>query len=157
MAPRTDLTDLASFDDPQVAAHCCQFLNEHDITTHFFDEGDLQFFLFFTKPKASLKVRVADEDYTEVAKLLVEFEKSNPEQAPLIYSCPECGSYGVEYPQFSRKFFTPLLAEWLSNFGLFQKKCYCRKCHHTWSKARGSGINPHHVNPLPTMFVPPPG
>lgn len=157
LVQRADLIDLASFDDPQVAAHCCQYLNEHDIQTQFYDEGDLQFFLFFTKPKASLKVRVKEQDYSESVKLLMEFEQKNPLQAPLIYSCPDCGSYAVEYPQFSRKFITPLVLEWLSNLGLFKKQCYCRKCHSTWPKNRRTGINPRHVDPTTTMLFPPPG
>ncbi len=157
MVQRADLIDLASFDDPQVAAQCCQHLNSHDIETHFYDEGNLQFFLFFSKPKASLKVRIKEEDYGEAVKLLVDFEKQNPHYASLIYSCPDCGSYAVEYPQFSRKFITPLFVEWLSNVGLFKKQCYCRKCHNTWPKMRLSGINPQHTSPTATMFVPPPG
>ena len=80
-----------------------------------------------------------------------------PERGSLavVYSCPECGSFGVEYPQYTRKFFTPLLIEWMSNFGLFEKAFYCRKCHYTWPKGRTTGINRHHLNPGPDMFVSP--
>lgn len=157
MVQRTDLIDLASFDDPQVAARCCHYLNSQGIETHFYDEGHLQFFLFFSKPQASLKVRVKEEDYGEAVRLLVDFEQQNPQQATAIYSCPDCGSYAVEYPQFSRKFITPLFVEWLSNLGLFKKQCYCRKCHNTWPKVRPAGVNPRHLTPGATMFVPPAG
>ncbi|MGV3662854.1 MAG: hypothetical protein ACO1TE_21900, partial [Prosthecobacter sp.] len=154
---RTDLTDLASFDDSQAAERCCQHLEANGVDTHFYDESGLQSVVFLTKPKASLKIQVAEEDYGRAVQLLIDFEKENPQVAASIYSCPDCGSFAVEYPQFSRKFMTPLFLEWLSNLGLFKKQCYCRKCHSTWPKSRNRGINRHHLAPTSSVFVPPPG
>lgn len=154
---RTDLTDLASFDDSQAAERCCQHLEANGIETHFYDESGLQSVVFLTKPKASLKIQVQEDDYARAVRLLIDFEKENPLVAGSVYSCPDCGSFAVEYPQFSRKFVTPLFLEWLSNFGLFKKQCYCRKCHSTWPKTRHRSVNRHHLTPAPSVFVPPPG
>lgn len=154
---RTDLIDLASFDDPQAAELCCQHLQAHGVDTHFYDESGLQSVVFLTNPKASLKIQVEEGQYGDAVKQLIEFEKQNPQLASFIYSCPDCGSFAVEYPQFSRKFMTPLLLEWLSNLGLFRKQCYCRKCHSTWPRARSQGLNQHHLAPTSSVFVPPPG
>lgn len=154
---RTDLIDLASFDDSQAAELCCQHLETNDVETHFYDESGLQSVVFLTKSKANLKIQVQEGDYEAAVRLLIEFEKQNPELASCIYSCPDCGSFAVEYPQFSRKFMTPLFLEWLSNLGLFRKQCYCRKCHSTWPRTRARGINKHHLAPTSSVFVPPPG
>jgi DNA-directed RNA polymerase subunit RPC12/RpoP len=48
--------------------------------------------------------------------------------------CPECGSPRVEYPQFTRKFLTPLLVELLISLGAGEKDYYCMDCHYTWPK-----------------------
>lgn len=157
IAQRADLIDLASFDDAGAAQLCCQHLEAHDIETHFYDESGLQSVVFFTKPKANWKVQVKESEYEAAAGLLIDFEKEHPDMASSIYSCPECGSFAVEYPQFSRKFMTPLLLEWASNLGLFRKQCYCRKCHHTWPRTRAQGINRRHLSPGASIFVPPPG
>jgi hypothetical protein len=153
---RTDFLDLATFDNRKAAELFCQFLGAHGIETSVYDEGDLQMFVFLTKPAANIKVQVRDEDYAEAVTCLIEFEKQNPQLLPFIYSCPDCGSFAVEYPQFSRKFITPLFLEWLSNLGLFQKQCYCRRCHATWPKQCTSQINPRHLEWNPDLSVPPP-
>lgn len=157
MIHRADLVDLASFDGHMVAELFSQRLNAKDIPTHAYDERDLQLFVFLSEPKAYMKIQVAEEHYAKAVAELIQFETTHPEFAELIFSCPDCGSFAVEYPQYTRKFITPLLVEWLSNFGLFKKLFYCRKCHYTWAKRRGAGINRHHINPADTIFVPPPG
>jgi hypothetical protein len=153
---RTDLVDLASFDGHFAADSCCEHLEKQGIEAHLYDERDVQTFLFLTRPKASLKVQVREEDYGKAVAQLIELEKQSPEVAALIYSCPDCGSFAVEYPQFSRKFITPLFLEWLSNLGLFEKQCYCRKCHCLWPRKPHKGINRRHLRPDKTIFVPPP-
>lgn len=156
LAHRTDLLDLATFDNHRAAEHFCQHLAAHGIETSVYDEGDLQMFVFLSKPGANIKVQVKEEDYAEAVARLIEFEQQNPQMLPYLYSCPECGSFAVEYPQFSRKFITPLFLEWLSNLGLFSKQCYCRKCHATWPKERATQINPRHLEWNPDISVPPP-
>lgn len=156
MATRKDLFDLASFEDHKTLELFCLYLSEHGIEHAAHDEADLQMFVFLTKPGASLKVQVSEEAYAEAVTCLIEFEQKHPDLVPSIYSCPECGSFAVEYPQFSRKFMTPLLLEWLSNLGLFRKQCYCRKCHAMWTKKRCTTINPRHLEWNPDISVPPP-
>lgn len=156
MVHRSDLVDLASFDDPIVVDALADHLKAHGVDSDVYDEGDFQRFIFMTQPKGSKKIQVRDDDYAKGVELLIDFEKNHPEHASLIHSCPECGSFAVEYPQYTRKFFTPLLIEWLGNLGLFEKEFYCRKCHYTWPKKRASGINRHHLNPNQQVFVAPP-
>ena len=157
MVHRMDLVDLASFDDESAMEAFSEHLKANGVGTDTYDEGDLQRFIYMSKPKASKKIQVREENYVRGVHLLIDFEKSHPHLAPLVHSCPECGSFAVEYPQYTRKFFTPLLVEWLSNIGLFEKEFYCRKCHYTWPKKPVSGINRQHLNPNDAMFVLPPG
>lgn len=153
---RTDMLDLATFDSQKAVELCCLHLSRQGIETSVYDEGGLQMFVFLTKPAANIKVQVREEDYAEAVTCLIEFEQKHPDLVPFIYSCPDCGSFAVEYPQFSRKFITPLFLEWLSNLGLFPKQCYCRKCHATWTKAHFTTINPRHLEWNPDISVPPP-
>jgi transposase-like protein len=48
--------------------------------------------------------------------------------------CPECNSPRVEYPQYTRKFITPLLIELLISLGIGEKTYYCTDCQYTWRK-----------------------
>lgn len=154
---RTDLIDLASFSSRTAADIHCQQLNAHGIETQISDERDLQTFVFMMDPTALIKIQVKEELYAQAVRRLIEFEKLHPEYTRNLLSCPECGSLAIEYPQSKRKFSTPLLVEWLSSCGLFPKQCYCRKCHYTWSRKRREGVNPMHVHPPVSVFVPPPG
>jgi hypothetical protein len=153
---RADLVDLASFDNPQAVESCCVYLIEQGIDAEVYDESDLQSSVFLTKPRANVKLQVKEEDYAQAVEQLIEFEQQHPDLASSIYSCPECGSFAVEYPQFSRKFITPLLLEWMSNLGLFKKQCYCRKCHAMWLPTQRHAINPRHLEAHADMLVPPP-
>ncbi|MDB6006796.1 MAG: hypothetical protein JWR15_3783 [Prosthecobacter sp.] len=156
LATRTDLLDFVSIEDRKTLELFCLYLSEHGIEHAAYDEGDLQMFVFMSKPGANMKVQVSEEDYAEAVTCLIEFEQKHPDLVGHIFSCPECGSFAVEYPQFSRKFITPLFLEWLSNLGLFKKQCYCRKCHATWPKTRLTSINPLHLKWNPDISVPPP-
>lgn len=151
-----DFIDLACFDGHYAAEYCRAELEKHGIESQIYDERNVQTFIFLTQPKASFKVLVKSADYSRAAELLIELEKADPQVATLVYSCPECGSFAVEYPQFSRKFITPLFMEWMSNLGVFKKLCYCRKCHATWPRTVRKGVNPKHLHPDSSVLVPPP-
>lgn len=152
----TELVDLASFSSHKAASLFRSHLDENGISTQSYDERDLQLFVFFTKPYANIKLQVRECDYARAVGVLIDFEKKHPEFARFIYSCPECGSFGVEYPQFTRKFFTPAFVEWFASIGLFPKQCYCRKCHFTWARKRTDGVNAQHFYPTRSVFIPPP-
>ena len=127
------------------------------VSTQLHDERDVQRFLFFTKPKANIKLHVKEKDYARAAAMLIGFEKEHPEYARHIFSSPECGSFAVEYPPFTRKFLiTPLLIEWMISLGLFAKQCDCRECHHSWAPQRTEGMNKQHLHPSRSVFIPPP-
>jgi transposase-like protein len=128
-----DFINFATVDNLTQAESLSRKLGVEGIPTRVYDERDVQRFVFMTKPKGYSFVQVREKDYTRAAALLQEWELEDPELASHVFNCPECGSFAVEYPQFTRKFLiTPLHIELMSSLGLFKKQFYCRKCHATW-------------------------
>lgn len=126
--------NLATMDNPYVADQLAETLTQHGIKSRMHDESSVQRFVFLTKPKGFSIVQVPETDYARAISVLQELQDEQDRICDHIFSCPECGSLAVEYPQFTRKYFiTPLLLEWASNLGLFKKEFYCRKCHWTWA------------------------
>lgn len=133
--------NLATLDSMYEAENLAEALSRNGITARTHDEQDVQRFIFFTKPKAFSIVQVHDADYARAVNLIQDMQSTHEPVCRHIFSCPECGSLAVEYPQFTRKYFiTPLLLEWASNFGLFEKKFYCRKCHALWPYQAGAKL-----------------
>ncbi|MDZ4286747.1 MAG: DUF2007 domain-containing protein [Prosthecobacter sp.] len=147
--------NLATVDNLSEAESLSLRLSDHGIPTRVHDERNMQRFLFLTKPKGYSYVQVQEQDYARAAALIQEWEAESPTFATHIFSCPECGSFAVEYPQFTRKaFIVPLVLEWLSNIGLYEKQFYCRKCHATWPPRQPSSA-PAAGMPA-SVLVPPP-
>ncbi|HAL71220.1 MAG TPA: hypothetical protein DCP71_05545 [Verrucomicrobiales bacterium] len=114
--------NLATLDSMYEAENLAEALSRNGITARTHDEQDVQRFIFFTKPKAFSIVQVHDADYARAVNLIQDMQGAHEPMCRHIFSCPECGSLAVEYPQFTRKYFiTPLLLEWASNFGLSRR------------------------------------
>jgi len=125
--------NLATLDSFQQADNLAKLLGQKGMTARVVDEADIQKFLFLTTPKAYSIVQIPEEKYAEAVGVVQKLQEDGEAVCSHIFSCPECGSLAVEYPQFTRKYFiTPLLIEWASSLGLFKKQFYCRKCHWTW-------------------------
>ncbi|SKA82229.1 hypothetical protein SAMN02745166_00880 [Prosthecobacter debontii] len=125
--------NLATMDSEHEAHRLASRFSEQGIKSRVHDERDIQLFVFFTKPKAFTIVQVDDGDYSRAIAFIQHLHDLNDPVCGHIFSCIECGSFAVEYPQFTRKYLiTPLLLEWASNLGLFKKQFYCRKCHAMW-------------------------
>src|SRR5919201_1443947 len=84
------------------------------------DESKLQRFGFMTKPSATHKVVVDMDDFEKASQLVEEWEKTDHVLEKAI-RCPECRSPRIEYPQYTRKFVTPLIIELFVSLGLFPK------------------------------------
>ena len=146
--------NLATMDDLKEAEALSLKLEQEGIPSRVRDESNVQRFLFFTRPKGFSIVQVQEDDYARAARLVQLWDAENQSLAAHIFSCPECGSYAVEYPQYTRKYaITPMLMEWLSNLGLFEKQFYCRKCNATW--APGRRTRPNRPATPQSVLVPP--
>ena len=106
------------------------------------DDSLLQRLVFWTRPFAFIKVYVDGRQFQRARDLLGRWNQEDHVLDAAV-RCPECGSPRVEYPQFTRKFVTPLLIEWMISLGAGEKDCYCLDCHYTWirrAKARAKEL-----------------
>jgi predicted Zn-ribbon and HTH transcriptional regulator len=127
------MVTIATFNEPAKAKHLKARLEEAGVKADIHNEGRLQQAVFRSTPQANAKVLVAEEDFEEANKLMVEWEASDPQIGSAI-RCPQCKSPRIEYPQLTRKFITPWLASILFALKIFPKEFYCQDCHFTWGK-----------------------
>jgi hypothetical protein len=53
----------------------------------------------------------------------------------LAVRCPECQSSSIEFPQVTRKFFTPALCQMVMiALHVVPRQYYCLNCHFSWPK-----------------------
>jgi len=110
-----------------------QFL-EAGVPTLLHDESKLERFWFMSEPLAAIHVEVPQPDYLRAKHLLSEWEKVN-EAMRAVVRCPECQSSSVEFPQITRKFFTPALCQLvLMALHITPRQYYCLDCHFSWPK-----------------------
>ncbi len=124
---------IASFENEGPAESLRNRLSGDGIHARLVDDSALQSLLFWTKPAATKRVYVDPADFDRARGLVEEWDKAG--QLPTgVIRCPECRSLRVDFPQYTRKFLTPLVVELLVSLGLAEKDYYCRDCHYTWPK-----------------------
>jgi len=124
---------IASFANREPARTLKSRLESAGISARVADDSLLQSLVFWTKPFATMKVLVNEDAFDRARHLIEEWDKREHILEGAI-RCPECGSPRVEYPQYTRKFATPLLIELLISLGLAEKDFYCTECHYTWPR-----------------------
>lgn len=126
------LTKLAAFNEQEPAAALVARLKESGIEASIHDESNQQKWqLWNLKPHAHLHVQVAVEDEPNARKMLTDWAAKEGSSLGAV-RCPDCGSFQVEYPQFSRKTFVGALPAALAPAGLIERTYYCESCHLTW-------------------------
>jgi hypothetical protein len=127
--PWVNAAIFESLNDAQALA---AFLNSRRLETRIFNDRLLQLFLFLCPPHATFRVQVR----ASASKVAAELLDSAPEAMPILQkaiACPSCGSLRVNYPQMTRKFFTPTVLLHLGIiFRIIHHEAYCEKCHYTW-------------------------
>ena len=123
---------VATFNEEPPARLLRDRFEQAGIAAKFKDDYFLQRFIFFVKPAGTKKVYVDINEFDRARGLLRDWDR---EEHVLDHAvrCPECRSARIEYPQYTRKFVTPLVIEWLISFGA-EKDYYCMDCHYTWPK-----------------------
>src|ERR1700760_2892433 len=127
------MVTIATFNEPAKAKVLKERLAQAGIRADVHNEGHLQKVAFMSRPQASNKVQVEDNDFERAQQLMVEWESTDPDVANALIRCPQCRSARIEYPQLTRKFITPALASVLFTLRIFPKEFYCQDCHYTWS------------------------
>jgi hypothetical protein len=125
-------TKIASFNEAAHAEALVERLGKEGIEADVHDESDQQKWqLWNLRPRAHLLVRVGVNDETR-ARALLQVWAAEPENIVGAVRCPECGSFSIEYPQFSRKTLLGALPSALAAAGVIEQAYYCQKCHFTW-------------------------
>jgi hypothetical protein len=124
---------LATFNHLDKAEALQKRLEQAGINAVIHDESRLQRFGFMTDPIAARKVAVEPKDFEGAKRLLNDWDKAEGLLRDAV-RCPQCKSSRIEYPQFTRKFITPMVVELFIVIGLFPKEFYCEDCHYTWPK-----------------------
>jgi transposase-like protein len=127
------MVTIATFNEPAKAKRLKERFQQAGLKADIHNEGHLQKVAFMSKPQANVKVQVDDNDFEQAQGLMVEWEANDPDIASAIIRCPQCGSSNIEYPQMTRKSFTPAMASVLFALKIFPKEFYCHDCHFTWS------------------------
>jgi hypothetical protein len=73
------MVTIATFNEPAKAKHLKTRLQEAGIKADLHNEGHLQKVAFMSKPQASAKVLVHEDDFEKANQLMLEWEASDPE------------------------------------------------------------------------------
>jgi hypothetical protein len=122
---------VATFNGAEKAEALKERFEQTGIHALVHDETNLQRYGFMTHAQATHKVQVADSDFLKARQILNIWDERDHVLDSAV-TCPQCHSPRVEYPQFTRKFMTPVLMEMFVSLGLFPKEYYCIDCQYTW-------------------------
>ncbi|MEP6809108.1 MAG: DUF2007 domain-containing protein [Chthoniobacterales bacterium] len=125
------MVTIATFNEAANARHLKDRLQQAGLKADVHNDSQMQNVAFGGNPKAHAKVMVDEQDFEAAHQLMVEWEPTDPEIGAAI-RCPNCQSPRIEYPQMTRRFFTPWLANLLFTFKIIDKEFYCRDCQFTW-------------------------
>ena len=126
------LTKLAAFNELKPAGALVARLRASGIEADIHDESNQQKWqLWSLTPLAHLHVRVGVDAEGKARELLNAWAAEDGANLGAV-RCPECGSFTVEYPQFSRKTIVGALPAALAAAGVIERGFYCEACHFTW-------------------------
>jgi hypothetical protein len=128
-----DSVTLLTTDNKEEAEAVRKRLAEEGLPAILHDEKWLQRLLLVAKPSATEKIEVDRADYEKALEILGRMREEG--SGPTEQTCPQCASAEIDYPQFTRKFITPALADLLIAIGVFPREFYCKSCHFTWADA----------------------
>ncbi len=126
---------LATFHDRLPAQALRDRLEHAGIPAKVGNDTFIQRYIFFVKPAATFQVWVNPDDFDQACEKLTEWDK-NENILKEAVRCLDCRSPRIEYPQYTRKFFAPLVVEWLISLGGAEKDYYCTDCHYTWPRVQ---------------------
>lgn len=122
---------IVSFNELEPAQKFRDRLLRAGIEAQISDESNTEKYWFMSTPLAAIHVEVPEADFVQTAALIRSLGKLEGGVAGAV-QCPECASTQVEYPQTSRKFYTPRFSSFLLALNILPREFYCLDCHYTW-------------------------
>lgn len=126
------MVTIATFNEAVKAKHLKDRLQQAGLKADVHNEGQMQHVAFGGTPQANAKVMVDEQDFEAAHKLMVEWESTDPDVGAAV-RCPQCQSPRIEYPQMTRRFHVPWIANLLFALKIIEKEFYCRDCQFTWT------------------------
>jgi hypothetical protein len=131
--------NLALFENPADSRVVQLFLAGKRIEARTYNDRFLQLFLFLCPPRLTWRLQVRAGSLKATKEML---STTPPEALANAVHCPSCGSLDVNYPQMTRKFFTPTLLLHLGIiFRIIDHECYCDSCHYTWNLPKAPKVH----------------
>jgi hypothetical protein len=122
--------DVALFEKLNDGKSLETFLINHRLESRTYDDKLFRYFLFLRPPRVTYRVQVHGNAFGAATELL---HKDAPAVLEKALHCPSCGSLQVNYPQMTRKFFTPTVLLHLGIiFHVIEHECFCEHCHYLW-------------------------
>ena len=135
---------LAVFPHEDDAMALQAFLLDHGFDSRVYDDHILRTFLFLRPPRQTYRTQVHQRDL-DAAHELISTEPTAARILKRAFDCPSCGSLSVQYPQMTRKFFTPTIFLHLGILlRLIDHEAYCEDCHFIWHLPQDN----HHAEPV---------
>jgi mono/diheme cytochrome c family protein len=109
-------------------------LMQASIPAECHDEPRLARLWFASKAMAGVRLEVPAQSRERSTRLIGEWDAHGGAMSNAI-RCPECGSFRVDYPQFTQKsLLTNLAMGLIAELRLIEKEYYCEDCHCMWSR-----------------------
>jgi hypothetical protein len=123
---------VISFSEMAPAESIAAKLREAGFYAEIRDEsGEQKWLLFNRHPRFHMRVVVPEEQAEAAAAKLKEWDTPTSVLAGAA-RCPECGSFRVEFGQFSRRTIMGALPSVAAATGVIERSFYCESCHYTW-------------------------
>ena len=124
--------NLAVFEHKRDADALKTILEKQGFESRSYNDRVMQYFLFLCPPRATWRLQVREDNL----KPALHWIGHQPDSVLIMkhaIHCPSCDSLVVNYPQMTRKFFTPTLLLHLGIiFRIIEHEAYCEHCHFTW-------------------------
>ncbi len=123
---------IAAFDHAEPAERLAVRLRDAGFKAEMLDETSAQKWqLYNLQPRAHFRVVVPEDTAEAVTQQLREWDRTEQAMAEAI-RCPQCQSWRVEYPQFSRRTLMGALPAALAAAGVIERDFFCTSCQFTW-------------------------
>ena len=142
---------IVLFSDAAKAEPLKNRLKQSGISAEVHDELHLEKLWFINRKQAGAHIEVPSGQFERACRLLDDWDKEGALNEAV--RCPECHSFRVDYPQFTRKSFIPnVLLGLAATIGVVEKDYYCQDCHYTWPK-NGNRLPRNRTHSAPSYFI----